>query len=1346
VTEGLVLWLDAARQGEARQANKQSSIASGNQIGVWFDGSGLSHHLVQRIGSAQPMLFFASDDAAVRFDGQDDHLMRTGPAESLEAFTAFVVAAPRANPGGFVGFLAANATGLRDYDSGFNLDMGPLPTPRFETVNAEGKGFGGAVDLMNEALAFGTFHTIEVRCQPRKNGVELAIDGQAQGRRNRDAGPLRIDEITVGARFYTNEVAPAYTRGFLDGDIAEVLLFGRALSDLECRKVREYLAHKHTGLDRAIAQATRALGVPLQRVANPPAVQMLVPGFVVERLPVKLKNINNIRYRHDGKLVALAYGGDVWLLSDRDRDGLEDHAETFWDKGRLQAPIGMALTPPNYKHGQGLFVAAKGKCSLVVDTDLDDRADREIVVAEGWEELPHGVDALGVAVAGDGSVYFGLGAGDYTNPYRVDQAGKPQYTLKSERGTIERVAADFKSREIIATGIRFPVALAFNKRGDLFATDQEGATWLPNGNPFDELLHIQAGRHYGFPPRHSKFLPSVVDEPSVFDYAPQHQSTCGLVFNEPVSGGPAFGPDAWHGDAIVCGYSRGKIYRTSLLATPAGYVARTMLLARLNMLTVDACVAPDGSLVVAAHSGGPDWGSGPEGEGALYKIRYANGSLAQPVLAWPQSPREVRVAFDRPIDPEHLRGLTGRIGLAGGKYVDAGDRFESLRPGYAVVAAQTAAPRFEPPVRGIEVTPDRRTLILAVDPQTEVSTYALTLPGFVRSPSGADPRGLPQEPAVDLAYNLTGVQAVWQSAKSTESWSGWLPHLDPLVSRTFTAGSAEHDRLWPMLEERGSLHLTAQLDLRNMLRPAVQPGSRVDDVLPPEVVSLSFESSGPIHVRAPGAEVKAGENGSSHVAELTWRKLEDRLYTIEVELTTGGSQPRLDVAWHTAEDSRPRALPLRRLLLPWARAEGEPSAELAAVQPELAGGNWLRGRQVFSSSEAKCSQCHMVRGEGQRIGPDLSNLVHRDYASVLRDIREPSFAINPDYITYVLALADGRVLSGPIRTEGERLLVGDAEGRVVSVNRSDVEELKPAAISTMPEKLAETLGPVQMRDLLTFLLSPGLEPAPIHRQDAPPPRSAAEVEAVFQAAPGGSRVSTRPLRIVLVAGPKDHGIDEHDYPLWQERWAQLLSLAEGVTVTRASVWPSDEEFAKADVVIWFSANPGWSAAKGRQLDAYLARGGGMVYLHYAVNGRDAPEALAERIGLAWRDGASRFRHGPLELLFAEPDKHPISAGFSRISLIDESYWNLTGNVSRVEVLASADEQGQARPLFWVHKQSKGRVFCSIPGHYNWTFDDPLFRILILRGICWSAGEPVDRLRELAIVGARIKPGEPRNVP
>ena len=351
--------------------------------------------------------------------------------------------------------------------------------------------------------------------------------------------------------------------------------------------------------------------------------------------------------------MALTYAGDIDLLSDADGDGLEETVERFWEsKGALVAPIGMAIAPDHHHSGEGVFVACKGKVSLIVDVDRDGKADKEIIVARGWKELPHGVDALGVAVDRTGNVYFGLGTTDFTNAYQIDRTGRAAYDLKNDHGTIQRVSPDFLKREIIATGIRFPVALAFNRHGDLFATDQEGATWLANGNPLDELLHIQPGRHFGFPPRHPKHLPSVIDEPSVFDFGPQHQSTCGLNFNEPVNGGPVFGPAHWAGDALITGYSRGKIFRTKLVKTPAGYVAQNQLLAVLNMLAADACISPRGDLVVAVHSGLPDWGSGPKGKGKLYKIEYFDRNAPQPLFAWAEGPQEVRIAFDRPLDPE----------------------------------------------------------------------------------------------------------------------------------------------------------------------------------------------------------------------------------------------------------------------------------------------------------------------------------------------------------------------------------------------------------------------------------------------------------------------------------------------------------------------------------------------------------------------------------------------------------------------------------------------------------------------------------------------------------------------
>ena len=123
-----------------------------------------------------------------------------------------------------------------------------------------------------------------------------------------------------------------------------------------------------------------------------------------------------------------------------------------------------------------------------------------------------GVDALGVTLDPDGNVYFGPATPDYSNAYRLKDGG-PRYDIKGERGKVLKLSPDRKRRDVVATGIRFPYALRFNRHGDLFSTDQEGETWLPGGNSLDELNHVVPGRHYDFPPRHKAYLPGVIDEP-----------------------------------------------------------------------------------------------------------------------------------------------------------------------------------------------------------------------------------------------------------------------------------------------------------------------------------------------------------------------------------------------------------------------------------------------------------------------------------------------------------------------------------------------------------------------------------------------------------------------------------------------------------------------------------------------------------------------------------------------------------------------------------------------------------------------------------------------------------------
>ena len=299
--------------------------------------------------------------------------------------------------------------------------------------------------------------------------------------------------------------------------------------------------------------------------------------------------------------------------------------------------------------------------------------------------------------------------------------------------------------------------------------------------------------------------------------------------------------------------------------------------------------------------------------------------------------------------------------------------------------------------------------------------------------------------------------------------------------------------------------------------------------------------------------------------------------------------------------------------------------------------------------------------------------------------------------------------------------------------------------------------------------------------EPPQPRSRAEVEAVLARAPRPpAGKALRALHLVLLADVKDHGPEAHDYPLWQKRWAlllgggsastetqanlfgppspqdadQLAAGAPGVRVTTAWQWPTAEQLRSADLLVMFCYRSGgkprcWSDQRVKELETFLARGGGFVPIHsptYAARDLTAPEAGKEvrLTGVAF-DTSILVRHGPISLKIAAP-VHPICLGLpATIELFDEPYWPPVGEVSQIEVLATSQEtvakdssQTAPQPMFWTYRYGKGRVFACVPGHFTWTFDDPYFRMLLLRGMAWAAGESPYRFDPLVLRGARVR--------
>jgi putative heme-binding domain-containing protein len=756
--------------------------------------------------------------------------------------------------------------------------------------------------------------------------------------------------------------------------------------------------------------------------------------------------------------------------------------------------------------------------------------------------------------------------------------------------------------------------------------------------------------------------------------------------------------------------------------TPQGYVAQNNLIACLSMLTIDTCVTPKGDLLVACHSGPPDCGTGPAGDGKIFRIRYTGRDTPQPVLAWAAAADEFRIAFDKPLRDADWAGARARTRIEAGRYVSAADRFEVIRPGYQVVLDQMATPRRWVDVQSLSLSADRRTIVLRVPRQTEAVNYAVTLP----TPASWQTRGpIHQKPELDLALSLNGIQVMIYANGMTSNIV--LPHPSPTVARALTAGSADHDAFLQRLEETKAcvlLSLRGGIDIANVFVPATQPGATLDwdidaDAFANRSMTVQQDLSSPVP-----RNVALKAEGKSTVAPL------------QLELT---AMPLLDQGGlYFALDDRVRPIALNRLLASWVTTPTEKPGPAEPVARTDVKGNWLHGRRVFFG-DAGCGTCHTVRGEGIAFGPDLSNLIFRDRESVLQDILNPSATINPDHTGTTVKFKDGAEVNGiPTTINDEKIVLRlPANGELVRPRR-DVVSIEPMKNSLMTETFGQSMTAEQREDLLTFLLTNPLEPAPITRLDPPmPPARTRDDVAAFVSASAPAPANQPPLRILLCIDDQDHGLDEHDYPLWQKRWSRLLALADNVTVETARGFPSRELLAASDVTVFYSRNSGWGQQAAALMDEYQQRGGGLVYLHWGMEGGKEAPALAERIGLA--TGRSKFRHGDMELNFTKSG-HPITKGFDTLKFTDETYWAFFGDPKRITPLATAVEEGESRIQLWVFERGKARVFGSIPGHYTWTFDDPLYRVIVLRGIAWvSHQEDINRLVDLALVGARIAP-------
>jgi len=135
-------------------------------------------------------------------------------------------------------------------------------------------------------------------------------------------------------------------------------------------------------------------------------------------------------------------------------------------------------------------------------------------------------------------------------------------------------------------------------------------------------------------------------------------------------------------------------------------------------------------------------------------------------------------------------------------------------------------------------------------------------------------------------------------------------------------------------------------------------------------------------------------------------------------------------------------------------------------------GSASRGRQLFTDLKGlACVKCHAVGKEGGAVGPELSSVgakYPRD--ELIAAVLYPSAKISSGYEPAILALADGRVVTGIVRGETpEAVEIQDAEAKLLRIQKDEIEERKRSDVSLMPNGLAQGLSTQDFADLIAYL-------------------------------------------------------------------------------------------------------------------------------------------------------------------------------------------------------------------------------------------------------------------------------------
>ena len=145
-----------------------------------------------------------------------------------------------------------------------------------------------------------------------------------------------------------------------------------------------------------------------------------------------------------------------------------------------------------------------------------------------------------------------------------------------------------------------------------------------------------------------------------------------------------------------------------------------------------------------------------------------------------------------------------------------------------------------------------------------------------------------------------------------------------------------------------------------------------------------------------------------------------------------------------------------------------PVSELVKLKGDAA-----NGEKIFFRAAPGCMNCHVVRGRGAELGPNLSEIgtkLGRD--ALFESILDPSAGISFGFEAWSFALKNGDDAYGLLASEtGDEVTLKNVGGIVTKIKKSEVASRQQSKLSIMPAGLQAGMTTQEFVDLVEFLSS-----------------------------------------------------------------------------------------------------------------------------------------------------------------------------------------------------------------------------------------------------------------------------------